>query len=85
MRALRVLPLVLAAALTAGAFAPAPAVARERGGAAPLSQRLSGRIEQTGARAGKVGVKGETSRNRRILADKKLIFIGRNTPLACST
>ena len=56
MPSLRVLSLVLAAALAAGTLAPAPAEARERGTSAPLSQRLGGRVDQAGVKAGKLGV-----------------------------
>lgn len=56
MRFPRVLPLVLAAGLAVGALAPAPVAARERNAAAPLAQRLGGRVDQAGVRAGKLGV-----------------------------
>jgi len=56
MSSLRVLPLVLAAALAVGAIAPAPAAARERRTGAPLAQRLTARLDQAGARANKLGV-----------------------------
>jgi len=56
MRPLRVLSVVLAAAVAAGAFAPARATARERTSAGPLPQRLAARLDRAGVRAGGLGV-----------------------------
>jgi D-alanyl-D-alanine carboxypeptidase/D-alanyl-D-alanine-endopeptidase (penicillin-binding protein 4) len=56
MRSLRVLPLVLAAAIAVGAVAPRSAAARERTATAPLAERIASRLDQAGVRAGRLGV-----------------------------